>query len=225
MLQSVLYFTGDYLRQFWLTTYLGYLLENHMNLDPNSDILLSRLEKIDNDFSLCKSMTDKIASLALIDSEVETNYDWEEYLVSGIGTKYQHYWFQKLEYILWKNWAFQKTSEFENYRIVSRNSLEHIYPQKPENLIKNPKIGDEYLHSFGNLVLLSVSQNSEYSNKSVDEKRSMFKNKNNSYDTLKSYYILHENNNWTTNEIDKHQKDMIEKIKGHYSQNRQNTSL
>ena len=225
MLQSVLYFTGDYLRQFWLTSYLGYLLDNHMNLDPNSDILLSRLEKIDNDFSLCKSMTDKIASLALIDSEVDTNYDWEKYLVSGIGTKYQHYWFQKLEYILWKNWAFQKTSEFENYRIVSRNSLEHIYPQKPENLIKNPKIGDEYLHSFGNLVLLSVSQNSEYSNKSVDEKRSMFKNKNNSYDTLKSYYILHENNNWTTTEIEKHQKDMIEKIKGHYSQNRQNTSL
>ena len=103
--------------------------------------------------------------------------------------------------------------------------MEHIYPQKPENLIKNPKIGDEYLHSFGNLVLLSVSQNSEYSNKSVDEKRSMFKNKNNSYDTLKSYYILHENNNWTTTEIEKHQKDMIEKIKGHYSQNRQNTSL
>ena len=45
----------------------------------------------------------------------------------------------------------------------------------------------------------------------------MFKNKNNSYDTLKSYYILYENNNWTTNEIEKHQKDMIEKIKDHYS--------
>jgi uncharacterized protein with ParB-like and HNH nuclease domain len=32
MLQSVLYFTGDYLRQYWLTTYLGYLLNNHNNL-------------------------------------------------------------------------------------------------------------------------------------------------------------------------------------------------
>jgi uncharacterized protein with ParB-like and HNH nuclease domain len=215
MLQSVLYFTGDYLRQFWLTSYLGYLIDNHKNFDANSDILLTRLEKIDNDFSLCKAITDKAASLALIDSEVDTSYEYEAYLVSGIGTKFQHYWFQKLEYILWKNWMFQKTNEFENYRIVSRNSLEHIYPQNPENLIKNPKIADEFLHSFGNLVLLSVSQNSEYSNKSVDEKRSMFINKNNTYDTLKSYYIF-QNKIWTIAELKKHESDMIESIKRHY---------
>jgi hypothetical protein len=120
-----------------------------------------------------------------------------------------------LEYILWKNWESPKPNEFENYRIVSRNSLEHVYPQNPENLLKNPKIADEYLHSFGNLVLLSVSQNSEYSNKSVDEKRSMFINKNNTYDTLKSYFVF-QNKIWTEEEIKKHQSDMIERIKTHY---------
>ncbi|UOG91440.1 MAG: DUF262 domain-containing HNH endonuclease family protein [Candidatus Thiothrix sulfatifontis] len=218
MLQSVLYFTGDYLRQFWLTTYLGYLLGNHNDFDATSDIHLSRLEKIDNDFSLCKTITAKSASLQLIDSVVDTNFNYDEYLRSEYGTKFQHYWFQKLEYILWKSWTFPKTNEFENYRIVSRNSIEHVYPQNPENIIKNPRIDDRFLHSFGNLVLLSVSQNSEYSNKSVDEKRSMFKNKNNSYDALKSYYILHENNNWTEIEIEQHQKNMVEKIKAHYCQ-------
>lgn len=218
MLQSVMYFTGDYLRQFWSTSYLGYLLDNHNDLEANSDIHLSRLERIDNDLSLCKTTTDKVSSLALIDSEVDTSFKYEEYLVSGIGTKYQHYWFQKLEYILWKNWVFPKPNEFENYRIVSRNSLEHIYPQNPENLIKNPKIANEYLHSFGNLVLLSVSQNSEYSNKSVDEKKSMFINKNNTYDTLKSYFIF-QNKIWTTNEIEQHESDMIERIKTHYNYN------
>jgi len=216
MLQSVLYFTGDYLRQFWLTSYLGYLLENHNDLDPNSDTHLSRLEKIDNDLSLCKTMNDKEASLALIDSDVNTDFEYESYLASGQGTKFQHYWFQKLEYILWKNWAFPKPNEFENYRIVSRNSLEHIYPQNPENVIKSPIIKDEFLHSFGNLVLLSVSQNSEYSNKSVDEKKSMFINKNNTYDTLKSYYIF-QNKIWTITEIAKHDSDMIEVIKTHYN--------
>ena len=215
MLQSVMYFTGDYLRQFWLTSYLGYLLDNHDDIDANSDKHLSRLEKIDNDLSLCKNVTDKLASLALIDSEVDTSFDYEAYLVKGIGTKYQHYWFQKLEYILWKNWDFPKPNEFENYRIVSRNSIEHIYPQNPENLIKNPKIEDEYLHSFGNLVLLSVSQNSEYSNKSVDEKKSLFMNKNNTYDTLKSFYIF-QNKSWSIKEIEKHQSDMIKIIKAHY---------
>lgn len=32
MLQSVLYFTGDYLRQYWLTPYLSYLVDYHQNL-------------------------------------------------------------------------------------------------------------------------------------------------------------------------------------------------
>lgn len=216
MLQSVMYFTGDYLRQFWLTSYLGYLLGNHNDLDANSDIHLHRLEKIDNNLSLCKTMNDKEASLALIDSTVNTDFDYETYLTSNLGTKFQHYWFQKLEYILWKNWSFAKPNEFENYRIVSRNSLEHIYPQNPENLIKNPKIADEQLHSFGNLVLLSVSQNSEYSNKSVDEKKSQFVNKNNTYDTLKSFFIF-QNKAWTITEITQHQSDMIDKIKTHYT--------
>ncbi|ABG60179.1 DUF262 domain-containing protein [Cytophaga hutchinsonii] len=215
MLQSVLYFTGDYLRQFWLTSYLGYLLEYHGDLDANSDIHLDRLEKIDNNLSLCKTMNDKEASLALIDSTVNTDFEYEIYLTSSYGTKFQHYWFQKLEFILWKNWSFPKTSEFENYRITSRNSVEHIYPQNPENIIKNPKNENEILHSFGNLVLLSVSQNSEYSNKSVDEKRSMFNNKNISYDTLKSYYIF-QNEIWTKKEIIQHQNEMIELICKHY---------
>lgn len=134
-----------------------------------------------------------------------------------IGTKFQHYWFQKLEYLLWKNWAFQKTNEFENYRIVSRNSIEHIYPQNPENPVKNPKMEDKYLHSFGNLVLLNVSQNSEYSNKSVDEKKSMFRNRNNNYDTLKSYNIFYNYEIWTNVEIAAHQKAMIDLIKIHYN--------
>lgn len=216
MLQSVLYYTGDYLRQFWITTYLGYLLENHANNVANSDILLLKLEQIDNDLSLCKTLTDKDASFKLLDNSIDTNFDIESYLNEHIGTKYQHYWFQKLEYILWKNNEIEKTKEFENYRIVSRNSIEHIYPQNPENQIKHPKIEEEFLHSFGNLVLLNVMQNSEYSNKSVDEKKSIFRNKQNTYDTLKSYYIFQFYSNWTGKEIENHLKDMVEKIRTHY---------
>jgi len=215
MLQSVLYFTGDYLRQFWLTTYLGKLIDNHGDEDANSEKLLDYLENIDNKLSLCKTITDKVASLALIASDVDFGFNYENYLSTPHSTKFQHYWFQKLEYILWKNWEFTKTNEFNNYRIVSRNSIEHIYPQNPENRAKHPVIDEEYLHSFGNLVLLSVSQNSEYSNKSVDEKKSMFHNKNNTFDTLKSYFIF-QNNLWTLTEIEQHQNDMIERIKAHY---------
>jgi hypothetical protein len=217
MLQSVLYFTGDYLRQYWLTTYLGYLLDNHSNLPATDPVHLEYLEKIDNVFSVTNSQSDKELSWNLLkpNFQFEFELDIEEYLNQNKGTGFKHYWFQKLEYLLWKNWEFEKSEEFSNYRIVSRNSIEHVYPQNPENRNQHPEIEEKYLHSYGNLVLLSVSQNSEYSNKSVSVKRSMFKEKRETYDTLKSYYIFL-SHQWTPAEIDRHKDEMLKKLLNHY---------
>ena len=217
MLQSVLYFTGDYLRQYWLTSFLGYLLDHHADKPATNDTHLKYLERIDNVFSLNESISDKELSRMLLDSNeiIGEKLDIDDYLKSNLGTGFKHYWFQKLEYVLWKNWEFDETDEFKNYRIMSKNSVEHIYPQHPENLYQNPEIENQYLHSFGNLVLLSVSQNSEYSNKSVNVKKSMFMGKKDSYDTLKSYYIFKEEN-WEPKKIEKHRDNMIEKLKEHY---------
>ena len=66
MLQSVLYFTGDYLRQYWLSSYLDYLYYNHKNQEATSQDHLKYLEKQDNIFSLNKSNTDKDLSWMLI---------------------------------------------------------------------------------------------------------------------------------------------------------------
>lgn len=220
MLQSVLYFTGDYLRQYWLTTYLGYLFKNHNNLAPTENTHLEYLESIDNVFSTKKNSTDKELSWKLLEanSTVQQDFNIELYLESSLGTKFKHYWFQKLEYILWKNWEFDKNEMFNNFRIASKNSVEHIYPQDPENKMQHPKIDDEFLHSFGNLVLLSVAQNSEYSNKSVNVKRSMFNEKGDSFDTLKSFYVFRSFDlDWSTIQIEMHKKDMIDKIVKHYS--------
>ncbi|MEC5165945.1 uncharacterized protein with ParB-like and HNH nuclease domain [Flavobacterium sp. PL11] len=219
MLQSILYFTGDYLRQYWLTTYLGYLLNKHNNLAATENLHLKYLERIDNIFSTTKSTTDKELSWKLLEDNetIKQDFNIELYLASSLGTKFKHYWFQKLEYILWKNWEFDKNTMFNNFRIMSKNSVEHIYPQDPENKMQHPEIDDVYLHSFGNLVLLSVSQNSEYSNKSVNVKRSMFNEKGDSYDTLKSFYIFNSfDSDWNTNEIVKHEEEMINKIFKHY---------
>ncbi|MCB0703527.1 MAG: HNH endonuclease, partial [Ignavibacteriae bacterium] len=218
MLQSVLYFTGDYLRQYWLTTYLGYLLKNHSDSDATNEIHLIKLEEFDNQFSLNDKLTDKDLSYLLLDKEatVDKTINIRTYLELNKGTAFKHYWFQKLEYILWKNWdSTINTQEYNNYRITSRNSVEHIYPQNPENQIQHPQIEDEYLHSFGNLVLLSVAQNSEYSNKSFRVKKSMFRDRRETYDTLKSYYIF-QNDNWNKIEIIKHLETMISKIEEHY---------
>lgn len=221
MLQSVLYFTGDYLRQYWLTSYLGYLMDNHKDINANSHVHREYLELMDNIFSTNNTLKDKELSWNILNKLPlpESKFNIEEYLNSNKGTGFKHYWFQKLEYILWKNWEFEKTEEFNRYRITSRNSVEHIYPQNPENLSQHPKLEEEYLHSFGNLVLLNVAQNSEYSNKSVNVKRSMFNEKRETYDTLKSYVIFNSDNEWNANSITQHKVGMIDKIKAHYATN------
>ena len=219
MLQSVMYFTGDYLRQYWLSAYLDYLYYNHKNNAATSENHLLYIEKLDNNFSLNKSKTDKELSWIMMHqtADLPQEFNIKEYLSSAQGTGFKHYWFQKLEYILWKNWEFEKNEMFLNYRITSKNSVEHIYPQHPENRTQHPEIEGEYLHSFGNLVLLSVAQNSEYSNKSVAVKKSMFKEKQETYDTLKSYYIFKENVEWTIAQIEEHKNKMIDKILKHYN--------
>ena len=217
MLQSVLYFTGDYLRQYWLSSYLDYLYYNHNDEVPVCKTHLDYLEHLDNVFSLTKNLTDKELSWKMMNQTdgFESEFNIEEYLKQANGTGFKHYWFYKLEYILWKNWENRDESKFKNYRITSKNSVEHIYPQNPENEMENPKLEAKYLNSFGNLVLLSVSQNSEYSNKSVGVKRSMFQEKSNSFDTLKSFCIFSKDK-WDKDEIDEHRKEMMDTILKYY---------
>lgn len=219
MLQSVLYFTGDYLRQYWLTSYLGFLVTSHNDLKATDEYLLSKLEEIDNSFSLNNTKNDKEISWAHINSvEVSKDFLYLDYLKNGaLGTGFKHYWFQKLEYILWKNWEFEKNERFNKFRITSKNSVEHIYPQNPENRIQHPEIDKKYLDSFGNLVLLSVAQNSEYSNKSVNVKKSMFDEKTETYDSLKSYYIFKYLTEWNADTIECHKNGVIDKIVNYYN--------
>lgn len=220
MLQSVLYFTGDYLRQYWLTTYLGYLLEHHADLAATDSVHLSYLEKLDNVLSTTRSKKDKELTFDIIENGLKSivpDVNIEDDLNKASGTGFKHYWFQKLEYILWKKWENKQDEKFKAYRITSRNSVEHIYPQNPENTIQHPQLAEDKLHSFGNLVLLSVAQNSEYSNKSVQVKRSMFKEKRETYDTLKSVEIFDKYEDWNSNSIESHKQDMINQLIQHYS--------
>lgn len=213
MLQSVLYFTGDYLRQYWLTPFLYYLFKNMIDAQANEEFLLNHLEGIDNALSLSK-MTVKEATFELMEGQIDTDFDFENYLHNeSLGTGFKHYWFQKLEYVLWKNWENKDDEKFKNFQIRSRNSIEHIYPQH------NSKIAYKSLHSFGNLVLLSVSQNSEYGKKPVNVKRSIFEAKEKNYDTLKSFNIFTKYEDWNEENIKKHKDDMVSALIKHYNPN------
>lgn len=214
ILQSVLYHTSNPNTQIWLTPFLFKLLENY----PNP---LEQLERIDNTLSV-SLLEDKATSFFLMDNNFKLNdpLDFVEYLNSYKGTSFQHYWFQKIEYLLWKIWN-RNDPKFINYRITRKNSVEHVFPQNHEfckKLSYDIDIHKNWLNSLGNLGLINVSQNSSYSNQDVKKKKVDFENKL-TYDSLKLAKIYNSESLdiWGTSEIAEHQKEMIDLLKQHYN--------
>ncbi|WP_335924697.1 DUF262 domain-containing protein [Shewanella indica] len=214
-LQAVRNFTGDRSAQYWLTAFLSRLVAEPKAKDED---VVALLERIDNQMSLT-SETQKEASFKLASGTSPQTIPWEEqaiYLKSSLGTRFEHYWFQKLEYLLWKNGDKSNDDKLKRYRITSKNSVEHVHPQNEEyhhELAKSP------LNAFGNLVLLSPGENSSYSNQTVAKKKADFDSKPR-YDALKLKDIFEtytqSNCQWSAIEIDTHQQNMLKLFEKHY---------
>lgn len=213
MLQSVLYFTGGFTQQYWLTPLLYYLLENET---LNNEQILSELEKIDN---LMLPGDKKEVSLELV-SKVKRNETIDlnalNILNESYGTSFHHYWFYKLEYLLWKTWD-KNDNRVKQFRIASKNSIEHVFPQNHEFGNKLENTESDWLNSFGNLGLLSVGENSSYKNQDVRKKKVDFDNKQ-TYDSLKlaKVYSSQDIDSWSIKNIKKHQGEMITTLIKHY---------
>jgi hypothetical protein len=209
ILQSVLYF-NNIPNQVWLTPFLNFLLTNDFeNLEDQ--MLLNELERIDN---MLLPGDKKEMSWNLLNGTFEKpSFDTiNKILNEPSGTHFNHYWFYKLEYLLWKNWEDKTNEKYTRYRITSKNSVEHVFAQNEEH---NNTIEKNILDSFGNLALLSVGQNSSYSNLSFVKKKDDFINKQ-TYDSLKLAKI-YANENWNTTEINQHEEEMISIIQNHYN--------
>ncbi len=213
MLQSVLYFTGGFTQQYWLTPFLYFLLETE---NHNEKLILEELEKIDN---LMLPGDKKEISLELMTRE-KRNEKIElkvlNILLEPNGTGFNHYWFYKLEYLLWKKWD-KNDFKVKHFRITSKNSIEHVFPQIHEFGSQLTDSEFDWLNSFGNLGLLSVGENSSYNNQDVKKKKVDFDHKL-TYDSLKLALIYSSNDidYWGIENIKKHQEEMIETLKNHY---------
>lgn len=225
MLQSVRYFTGEYSAQYWLTPFLAHL-QRYSKVSASKSIKC--LENIDNFLSVSNE-TQKESSFRLAGDEYElSTFKNTQDLVSELGASHyphiSHYWFQKIEYLLWKDAKQAKSQQkflfslddnkLRKYRITSKNSVEHIFPQNEEY---GGKLEDSYLHGLGNLVLLNVEQNSSYSNQPPEKKRIDFDRKNH-YDSLKlahAFQIMG-NGTWDKQAIEQHGADIIDLVNAHY---------
>lgn len=78
------------------------------------------------------------------------------------------YAFNFVDYVLWKNrTALEKEYKdinFDHFKFAYRRSIEHWYPQHLNSEERVEKIDDKFLHSFGNLCIITDSQNSKFGN-------------------------------------------------------------
>ena len=78
------------------------------------------------------------------------------------------YAFNFVDYVLWKNREELKKEykdiNFDHFKFAYRRSIEHWFPQQPNSDERVEKIDDKFLHSFGNLCIITDSQNSKFGN-------------------------------------------------------------
>lgn len=77
--------------------------------------------------------------------------------------------FTYLDYLLWEE---RRDPE---YRFSFRNSIEHFYPQNPDEQQSGAKVSEDWLHRLGNLALVSVGANSKFSNSLPGTKATSFR--------------------------------------------------
>lgn len=215
MLQSLLYFTGVFTQQYWLSPFLYFLIENKNATDEE---ILTELETIDN--IMIPGNKKEMSWQILNKQEYRPSFEsCGTYLKQASGVSFNHYWFYKLEYLLWKNWD-RSDEKFKRYRITSKNSIEHVFPQSPEYKNQLTDLNDniDWLNSFGNLALLSVGQNSSYSNQDPEKKKIDFRMKD-TYDSLKLAKIYSNSGDWNSIDIKNHQEDMLKILENHYNYN------
>jgi uncharacterized protein with ParB-like and HNH nuclease domain len=213
LLQSMLYHSQQITTLYWLTPFLHKTLQ-----EDNTDNLYKYLLKLDNQM-FCSEISEDLSlrSWNLIDNDLTVFIPDIKALSRPSGTAFWSYWFYKTDFILWYLKANEQGDDWKNYRMTKKNSVEHISPQNrreyDENILwdESENLFDEEkkkrLDDFGNLVLLAVGMNSEYSNKSFAEKRTSFFEKKR-LDSLKSALIF-ENQKWNWTLCEQHSKEMI----------------
>ena len=139
----------------WLYTTIKYLFENTENLNDADfgDEFYRFLESLSKSFTkerICNSKGQVDAQRLRNDNSVPV------------------YAFNLTDYVLWKNSGELKseftTINFDDFRFTYRRSIEHWYPQNPNEAEGKEKLPDDLLHCFGNLCLIVASQNSAFSN-------------------------------------------------------------
>lgn len=207
-LQRMFYYTSEYDKPEFIAALLAFLDKNSLveYNDENAQKAIKFLEQLDN--KLAKSALDNSGYrkvVETINNVIEKIYNGENLEVPILekinssfldnGTGVPHYWFYRLEYLLWRDFenlnvcgicaddikrVFPKFNKDE-YLIKSQDTIEHMWAT---NLQENNKALDD----FGNLALIRKDFNSSLSDYDFGEKLKMIKESPNSSIKMLIFY-------------------------------------
>ncbi len=194
-LQRLFYYTSEYDKPEFIAALLAFLDKNSLDAcnDKNTQKVIEFLEQLDN--KLAKSALKKNESRKIVETindvigKIYKGESLETPVLEKIdskfldtGTAVPHYWFYRLEYLLWRDFnslsacdtcaddikkVFPKFNRDE-YLIKSQDTVEHMWAT---NLQENGKALDD----FGNLALIRKDFNSSLSDYDFGEKLKMIK--------------------------------------------------
>ena len=125
------------------------------------------------------------------------------------------YAFNFVDYVLWKNREELKKDydiEFKDFKFAYRRSVEHWYPQNPNGHDGESQLPAEFLHSFGNLCIITDSQNSKFGNSYPESKLAQWKKedifKRQSLKLQMMAEITSKKNRWDIGEIQSMEKEV-----------------
>jgi hypothetical protein len=117
--------------------------------------------------------------------------------------------FTYLDYLYWLE---RPKPEF---RFSFRNSIEHFYPQHPDEQQSGEKVSDQCLHLLGNLALVSVGANSKFSNSLPRAKAENFRKtiEVQSPKLQKMAEIVRQRQKWGDEEVRSHHGEIIKRLR------------
>ena len=126
------------------------------------------------------------------------------------------YAFNFVDYVLWKNREELKKEykaiNFDHFKFAYRRSIDHWHPQNPNGHDGESQLPAEFLHSFGNLCIITDSQNSRFGNSYPEAKLEQWEREGifhrQSLKLQMMAKITSKNNRWDIGEIQSMEKEV-----------------
>ena len=101
-----------------------------------------------------------------------------------------------------------------NFKFQFRNSIEHFYPQNPNEAQSGASVSPQNLHLLGNLALVSVSANSHFSNNLPKAKAETFRLKMEPQSPkLRLMAEITRSEGWSDEQVKNHHNEMVALLK------------